>query len=56
MDTSFPDTGIGNGTPASCTSHAVVGAIAQGGTTTFDVPAPDPFCDGYQSGDVLAWD
>ncbi|MFW2380973.1 MAG: DUF4214 domain-containing protein, partial [Acidimicrobiales bacterium] len=34
--TSSPDHVIGNGTPASCTSAAVVAAVAQGGTITFD--------------------
>ncbi|WP_419661028.1 hypothetical protein [Desulfosarcina variabilis] len=40
-DTSTPDQVIGNGTPASCTSQAVVGAIALGGIITFDC-GPDP--------------
>ncbi|MGH8911449.1 MAG: hypothetical protein ACRDVD_02975 [Acidimicrobiia bacterium] len=35
-DTSDPDTVIGNGTPASCTSAAVVAAVAAGGVVTFD--------------------
>ena len=35
VDTSNPDRVIGNGTPASCTSAAVVSAVAQGGTITF---------------------
>ncbi len=40
-DTAFPDHIIGNGTPASCTSDAVVAAVAQGGVITFDC-GPDP--------------
>ncbi|MGH1504116.1 MAG: DUF4214 domain-containing protein [Acidimicrobiales bacterium] len=39
--TSAPDTVIGDGTPASCTSAAVVAAVAAGGTITFDC-GPDP--------------
>ena len=35
-DTSSPDVVVGNGTPASCTSSAVVNAVAQGGIITFD--------------------
>jgi hypothetical protein len=35
-DTSAPDHVIGHGTPASCTSQAVVSAVAQGGVITFD--------------------
>ncbi len=35
-DTSKPDRTIGNGTPASCTSAAVVKAVGQGGVITFD--------------------
>ena len=56
VDTSVPDEVIGNGSAASCTSQTVVQAIAQGGTITFDVPAPDLFCDGCESGDALGWD
>lgn len=41
VDTSSPDHVIGSGTPASCTSAAVVAAVAQGGTITFDC-GPDP--------------
>jgi S-layer homology domain len=41
IDTSHPDHVIGNGTPQSCTSAAVVAAVAQGGTITFDC-GPDP--------------
>jgi hypothetical protein len=41
VDTSSPDVVIGNGTPQSCTSQAVVGAVAQGGIITFDC-GPDP--------------
>lgn len=40
-DTSRPDRVIGNGTPASCTSDAVVAAVAAGGVITFDC-GPDP--------------
>jgi hypothetical protein len=40
-DTSRPDRTIGKGTPASCTSAAVVKAVAAGGVITFDCgPAP----------------
>ncbi|MCU0774764.1 MAG: hypothetical protein MUC74_09710 [Ideonella sp.] len=41
MDTSRPTRVIGTGTPASCTSAAVVAAVAQGGVVTFDC-GPDP--------------
>ena len=41
VDTSQPDRVIGSGTPASCTSQAVVAAVALGGVITFDCgPAP----------------
>ncbi|HEY7704049.1 MAG TPA: hypothetical protein VID03_04385 [Acidimicrobiia bacterium] len=40
-DTSNPDRVIGNGTPASCTSSAVVNAVALGGIITFDC-GPNP--------------
>jgi hypothetical protein len=41
VDTSQPDRVIGDGTPASCTSAAVVEAVAQGGIITFSCgPAP----------------
>lgn len=41
VDTSSPDRIIGNGSPASCTSAAVVDAVALGGVITFDCgPAP----------------
>ena len=36
-----PDIVIGTGNPASCSSAAVVGAVAQGGTIVFDC-GPDP--------------
>jgi len=40
-DTSHPDHVIGSGTPASCTSAAVVAAVAAGGVITFSCgPAP----------------
>ena len=41
VDTSRPDVVVGSGTPASCTSAAVVAAVAQGGIITFDC-GPDP--------------
>jgi hypothetical protein len=41
VDTSNPTRVIGNGTPASCTSAAVVSAVALGGIITFDC-GPDP--------------
>lgn len=41
VDTSRPDRVIGDGTPASCTSAAVVKAVARGGVITFDC-GPDP--------------
>jgi hypothetical protein len=41
VDTSQPTRVIGNGTPASCTSAAVVSAVAQGGIITFNC-GPDP--------------
>jgi hypothetical protein len=40
-DTSRPDRVVGDGTPASCTSAAVVDAVAAGGVSTFDC-GPDP--------------
>lgn len=41
VDTSRPDIVIGTGTPASCTSAAVVAAVARGGIITFDCgPGP----------------
>jgi hypothetical protein len=41
VDTSHPAHKIGNGTPAGCTSAAVVKAVAQGGIITFDCgPSP----------------
>jgi len=41
VDTSSPDHVIGDGTPESCTSQAVVSTIALGGVITFDC-GPDP--------------
>ncbi|WP_412747086.1 hypothetical protein [Krasilnikovia sp. MM14-A1004] len=41
VDTSRPDRVVGTGTPASCTSAAVVRAVAAGGVITFDC-GPDP--------------
>ncbi|MBU2664794.1 hypothetical protein KOI35_14930 [Actinoplanes bogorensis] len=41
VDTGKPDRTVGTGTPASCTSAAVVKAVARGGIITFDCgPAP----------------
>lgn len=41
VDTSQPNIVIGTGTPAGCTSAAVVAAVAQGGIITFDCgPSP----------------
>jgi hypothetical protein len=39
VDTSSPDIVIGNGTAQSCTSQAVVNAVAQGGIITFNCGA-----------------
>src|SRR5690349_8497972 len=39
VDTSHPDQVIGNGTAASCTSGAVVAAVAKGGVITFNCGA-----------------
>ncbi len=41
VDTSHPTRVIGHGTPAGCTSQAVVAAVAAGGIITFDC-GPDP--------------
>ncbi len=41
VDTSHPDHVIGDGTPQSCTTAAVVAAVAQGGVITFDC-GPEP--------------
>jgi hypothetical protein len=41
VDTSKPDRVVGDGTPASCTSKAVVAAVAAGGVITFSC-GPDP--------------
>jgi hypothetical protein len=41
VDTSHPDRTVGNGTPASCTSAAVVRAVRAGGVIVFDCGA-DP--------------
>lgn len=40
-DTSRPDHVVGDGTPASCTSAAVIAAVAAGGVITFSC-GPDP--------------
>ncbi len=53
VDTSSPDRVIGNGNPASCTSSAVVSAVALGGVITFDC-GPDPVTiDMYQTAKVF---
>ena len=39
VDTAHPDQVVGNGTAASCTSAAVVAAVAKGGVITFDCGA-----------------
>jgi hypothetical protein len=41
VGTRHPDHVVGHGTPASCTSRAVVRAVARGGVVTFDC-GPDP--------------
>ena len=41
MDSSISDQIIGNGTPESCSSAAVVAAVAGGGVIVFDC-GPDP--------------
>ncbi|ASW58016.1 hypothetical protein [Plantactinospora sp. KBS50] len=41
VDTSHPTRRVGTGTPASCTSKAVVAAVAAGGIITFNC-GPDP--------------
>jgi hypothetical protein len=41
VDTSEPDRVVGDGTPESCTSEAVVAAVAAGGIVVFDC-GPDP--------------
>lgn len=41
VDTSRPDRVVGSGSPASCTSSAVVAAVAAGGIITFDC-GPNP--------------
>src|SRR6478736_7737920 len=41
VDTSAPDHVVGSGTPASCTSAAVVRAVREGGVIIFDC-GPDP--------------
>ena len=41
VDTTDPDRWVGNGTPASCTSRAVVRAVAKGGIIRFRC-GPDP--------------
>src|SRR5829696_8590831 len=40
-DTANPDHVVGDGTPASCTADAFVGAVAEGGVVTFDC-GPEP--------------
>ena len=41
VDSSYPDQLVGNGTPESCTSAAVIEAVAAGGVIAFDC-GPDP--------------
>lgn len=41
VGTLHPDHVVGHGTPASCTSRAVIRAVARGGVVTFDC-GPDP--------------
>ncbi len=41
FDTSHPDVVIGNGSPSTCTSQAVVDAVARGGIITFNC-GPNP--------------
>jgi hypothetical protein len=41
VDTSRPDSTIGDGTPVGCTSNAVVEAVGRGGVITFDC-GPNP--------------
>jgi hypothetical protein len=41
VDTSHPDRWVGTGTPRSCTSRAVVRAVAMGGIIRFRC-GPDP--------------
>ena len=51
-DTSDPDRVVGNGTPGSCTSQAVVSAVALGGVITFDCgsdPVTIPMAAGVDS-------
>jgi len=59
-DVSAPTTVVGKGTPASCTSDAVVAAVQAGGVVTFDcgaapvvivVPTIEIFNDGGKTGD-----
>lgn len=41
VESTFPDQLVGNGTPESCTSAAVIAAVAAGGVIAFDC-GPDP--------------
>jgi hypothetical protein len=52
-DTSIPDRVIGNGTAASCTSQAVVDAVALGGVITFDCGPGDVTIDMYATAKVF---
>lgn len=52
-NTSSPDQVIGNGTPASCTSAAVVAAVAQGGVITFDCGPSPVTIDMYETAKVF---
>ncbi len=53
VDTSSPDRVIGNGTPASCTSSAVVDAVALGGIITFNCGAAPVTIDMYATAKVF---
>ena len=52
-DTSAPDHVIGNGTPQSCTSAAVVNAVAQGGVITFNCGSANVEIDMLQTAKVF---
>lgn len=52
-DTSNPDRVIGNGTPASCTSQAVIDAVALGGVITFDCGPDNVTIDMYGTAKVF---
>lgn len=52
-NTSSPDHVIGNGTPGSCTSAAVVAAVAQGGVITFNCGSAPVTIDMYATAKVF---